>query len=226
MLISVSTVFASTNPPPTTYTVTSLTTSTTTTTLTSTATVTTSSSTATNFGASRSIPAFGNLNLTLSLSATSIKSGQVIKINVAMANTLPDPNNVNSANSWPLVGLVDGSCGTLIYPMGIEIIRGTNLSAASSSYLALFVGPQTCPNGAGTPVSEWLFKADGLSQWALPVPFQAYNPMNATLQVSGYSTWNGIDPGTTVHHAFEPGIYTVAAGDAWGDLIVMQFAVT
>jgi hypothetical protein len=151
-------------------------------------------------------------------------SGQGIKINVAMANTLPDPNNVNSANRWPLVGLVDGSCGTLIYPMGIEVIRGTNLSAASSSYLALSVGPQTCPNGAGTPVSQWQFRAD--SYWALPVPFSAPNPMNVTLTLSGYWTWNGIDPGTEVHHAFEPGIYTVAAGDAWGDLIVMQFTVT
>jgi hypothetical protein len=161
--------------------------------------------------------------LTLSLSATSIKSGQGIKINVAMANTLPDPNNVNSANRWPLTGLADNGCGTSFYPMGIEILRGTNLSAASSSYLALFVGPSTCPNGT-TPVPEWLFKAD--SQWALPVNFQAYSPMNVTLQVSGYSTWNGIDPGTTVHHAFEPGIYTVAVGDVWGDLFVMQFTVT
>jgi len=140
-----------------------------------------------------------------------------------MTNTLSDPNNVSNANQWPLVGLVDNSCGTTIYPMGIEIIRGTNLSAASRFYLALSVGPQSCPNGTGTPIPMWLFKAD--SQWALPVNFPAYSPMNATLQVSGYWTWNGIDPGTAVHHVFEPGIYSVVAGDVWGDLIVMQFSV-
>jgi hypothetical protein len=60
---------------------------------------------------------------------------------------LSTSNSVAAATTWPLSGLLANSCGTTIYPMGIEVLRGTNLSAASSSYLTLFSpGPRSCPN--------------------------------------------------------------------------------
>ncbi len=222
---SISTVVVTTNPPPITSTLTSLLMSTITSTLTSTTTVTTSSSTTMNTGTGRSIPAFGNLQLTVSLNATSVKSGQGVKINVAMANALSSPNQVTSANRWPLVGLVDYACGTVYYPMGVEMLRGTNLSAASSSYLTLFhPGPQSCPNEPSSGIPSYVFKAD--SQLAIPENTGEYLSMNATLEVNGYWTWNGIDPNSAVHHFFEPGIYTLAAGDEWGDPVLLQVTVT
>jgi hypothetical protein len=69
----------------------------------------------------------------------------------------------------------------------------------------------------------YVFKAD--SQWTIPENIAQYYPMNATLEVSGYWTWNGADPSSAVHHLFEPGVYTVAAGDEWGDVVLLHFTV-
>jgi hypothetical protein len=206
--------------------ITSLTTTTITSTLTITSTPTASSST-TNFVARRGITNPAGLQLDVSLNTTSMKSGQGIQVSVAMANELSNQNQVTSANSWPLVGLTDGGCGTTIYPMGLEILRGTNLSAASSSYLSWFrPGPYSCPEEPSTGYQSYVFKAN--SQWALPASAtntSQFYPMNATIQASGYWTWNGVDPNTAVHHPFESGVYTVAVGDEWGDFTI-QFTVT
>ncbi len=211
-----------------TVTQTSTTTSTITSAVTSTTigttTVTTSSSMTALAGLTRSIPSNANLLLTVSLNTTSIQGGKGVSIGVSMTNLLSTSNSVASATTWPLTGLIDNSCGTTIYPMGIEVIRGTNLSAASSSYLTLFhPGPQSCPNEPAAGIPSYVFKAD--SQWAIPENVPAYYPMNATLEVSGYWTWNGIDPNSAIHHLFEPGIYTVAAGDEWGDVVLLHFTV-
>jgi hypothetical protein len=123
-----------------------------------------------------------------------------------------------------LVGLVDNGCGTTIYPMGVEILRGTNLSAASSSYLELFSpGPRLCPSEPTSGISEYVFKAD--SQMALPDRYSQYYWMNATLEPSGYWTWDGANLSSAIHHPLEPGIYTVVAGDEWGDLVLLHFTV-
>jgi hypothetical protein len=123
--------------------------------------------------------------------------------------------------------MVDTICGTTIYPMAIEILRGTNLSAASSSYLMLFSpGPVSCPLEPTSGYQSYSFKPN--SQWALPASDSStsqYYPMNATIQASGYWTWNGVDSSTAIHHVFDSGIYTVVAGDEWGDTITMQFVV-
>jgi hypothetical protein len=111
--------------------------------------------------------------------------------------------------------------------MGIEVIRGTNLSAASSSYMTLFhPGPVTCPGIPASGIPSYVFKAD--SQWAIPEnvgQYPQYFPMNSTLEVSGYWTWTGPDFNNAIHHLFEPGIYTVVAGDEWGDVVLLHFTV-
>jgi len=136
---------------------------------------------------------------------------------------LSTPNQVTSATAWPLTGLLDNPCGTTIYPMGIEILRGTNLSAASSSYLTLFPpGYRTCPNIPAS-IPSYVFKAN--SQWAIPENVGQYYPMVATLGASGYWTWSGPDFNNAIHHLFEPGIYTVVAGDEWGTVVLLHFTV-
>jgi hypothetical protein len=107
--------------------------------------------------------------------------------------------------------------------MGFEVIRGTNLSAASSSYLTLFSpGYVTCP-AIPASIPSYEFKPD--SQWAIPENVPQYYPMNSTLKVSGYWTWTGPDYNNAVHHLFEPGTYTVVAGDEWGSVVLLHFTV-
>jgi hypothetical protein len=134
---------------------------------------------------------------------------------------LSTANDVTSAADWPLTGLLDGPCGTSIYPMGVELVRGTNLSAASTNYLVLFSGPTMCPNQP-SQIPGYVFKAD--SQLAQVAGY--YYGMNATIRVGGYWTWDRANPSANpVFHPFEPGIYTVVAGDEWGDVVLLHFTV-
>jgi hypothetical protein len=46
--------------------------------------------------------------------------------------------------------------------------------------------------------------------------------MYAQAQPNGY--WTGADP-DAVQHNFEPGVYTIVAGDEWGALVILHFTV-
>jgi len=144
-----------------------------------------------------------------------------------MTNMLSTSNNVTSAASWPLNGLSENGCGTTFYPMGIEVIRGTNLSAASSNYLdLLYPGPHSCPKGP-YQVSWYQFKNGSQIAHVSSVSFPPYFLMNATMSFGGYWTWDRtVDPSANpVFHPFEPGVYTVVAGDEWGDVVLLHFTV-
>jgi hypothetical protein len=75
-------------------------------------------------------------------------------------------------------------------------------------------------------IPGYLFKAD--SQMAQVEGYSGYNyAMNATINASGYWTWDrAINPSANpVFHPFEPGIYTVVAGDEWGNVVLLHFTV-
>jgi hypothetical protein len=101
-----------------------------------------------------------------------------------------------------------------------------NLSVASSNYLQLFnPGPHSCPSEPASGIPSYAFKAN--SQWAIPGSSGQYYPMNATISVGGYWTWDRtMNPSANpVFHPFEPGIYTVVAGDEWGNVVLLHFTV-
>src|ERR1035438_2825550 len=66
-----------------------------------------------------------NLQLRLSVNATTVAPGQAFTIAVSEFNTLTTTNNVSAANTWALDGLELGPCGHSYGPtqgpLGIEV---------------------------------------------------------------------------------------------------------
>ena len=46
--------------------------------------------------------------------------------------------------------------------------------------------------------------------------------MSFNLKVRNY--WRGDHPNAVLHN-FEPGVYTVVAGDEWGTLVILHFTI-
>ena len=174
------------------------------------------------------------LELSLSLASTDYQPGESITINITEFNTLTTPNNLSAIEKdWPLSGLSLGGCGTLNYPMGIDIFQGNygenNVSELENkSTLSIFYpGPYNCP--AIFDVTNYLFGplsndaiigALGNSEYFLSLPMTSLVYTNGT-----WSPYNGGYPGST-YYKFSPGIYTVIGGDVWGDLVILHFLVT
>ena len=167
-----------------------------------------------------------DLELKMSLNATSIPKGGAVNISVAEYNTLTVVNNVTTSTNWPVTGLSDGPCGTLNEPIGFEVFGGyytvSNISSAKS--LELYSpGFYSCP-----------MILSGISSYR-------FSPHNSTAAIYGscgssLCFTNEISSGVVVRghwgsgigssfNTLAPDVYTVVAGDEWGTLTFLYFIV-
>jgi len=167
------------------------------------------------------------LRLGLSLNATTIRSGQTVNFSVSEYNTLAVMNNVSASSSWPLKGLEVGPCGNLREPFGIAVYRGyQSRSSVSSASAVSFIEPRVfhCPLILSS-ISQYSFYPDGYKAqiWGscTPEPCGSVEAIS-NIPLNGY--WNSVFA-TSYHTDFPPGIYTVAAGDEWGQLVLLYFVV-
>ena len=162
----------------------------------------------------------------LALNETAIAPGQTISITVYERNTLQETNNVSASDMWPINGLSIGPCGALNMPFGIVVYRGNTsvLAVPGVQPLELYKpGPYYCPMIlSGT--TAYVFQPASSEAQVLgscsPNPCFSSN-MSSTINVRGH--W-----GTSLiqFSNFDPGIYTVVAGDEWGQHVVLSFDVT
>jgi hypothetical protein len=167
------------------------------------------------------------LSLSLSLDMTTYKPGQDVSITVDVKNTWPETNHVPVADNWPYSDLASGQCD-LGAPYGIAIFQGDYTSANFSAItpLALWDYGLVVPCPVEIPLNYYVFEP--LSDIATAFSSEASFPnfteaINFELTATGY--WTGTRP-TVAKHNFAPGVYTVAAGDEWGALVVLHFTVT
>ena len=169
----------------------------------------------------------GGLSLSLSLDETTYQPGQNVTITLDEINTLSKTNNVNSADNWPFTGLSDGPCGTLNYSFGVAIYQGYHTTGDLSSLTPLNLydpaARYPCPMML-SQISTYQFQPSGDTAavfqlgGASPVLTEK---MTSAIQPAGY--WTGSP--TAVLTDFTPGIYTVAAGDEWGAIVILHFTV-
>jgi len=170
-----------------------------------------------------------NLELQLSLNASSIRTGEAVNISLAEYNTLSTANNVTASNDWPVPGLTDGGCGTVNDPIGFEVFYGyytpSNISAARS--LELFSpGLRSCPMIL-SGISSYGFhphssRADVYGSCSSGLCFAA--EVSSGVVVRGY--WSGGFLMGSSFHALSSGVYTVVGGDEWGAAAYLYFVVT
>ena len=158
------------------------------------------------------------LRLTLQISGSQIQQGGSVAINVTETNTNTKPLNQSAKTAWAIQGLRMNACYDSVYPFGVAVYKGhytvDNLSFASRLNLYPF---EPCPLLIRY-ISGYHFQP--ASDMALVLPGSGSSlPMAAGVIASGNFTSG--DSRTN----FMPGVYTVVAGDEWGSLVFLYFAI-
>lgn len=181
------------------------------------------------------------LKLLLTLNSTVLQSGQVLNISISIHNPLPNVNNVSGASDWALPVLQDFSTQPVPCPfyVSFQIFNGyyteSNASTARSPL-------QLSPSGLAISClalqrSYYLFQPlDDDAEFLVSTPPPSYLtlPMGTSRLVRGsFSaacctsfgaiTMIPVPPSSVL--PFSVGVYTIAAGDEWGQLVLLHFAV-
>lgn len=185
--------------------------------------------------ATSSVLSPNGLRLTLSMPDTAFSQGTGVPIDISLFNTLTTANNLTPMNGGTEFKL--GPCTQL--PLGVAIFEGNyaanNLSQGTP--LGLFYpGIYSCP--AMFDVDYWLFapQSDNITLVSLQptgtgnatAPRDMWTQeADANLEYWGY--WSGqaeFYPSLNASFtSFPPGSYTVAASDAWGQLVILHFNI-
>lgn len=177
------------------------------------------------------------LQLVLALNTTKLESDQGLNITVEERNILQTETNVTAARSWALKNPTLTNCGLLDSPFGIEVLSGYyTVSNLSLGQPLIIFDPETiyCPSAPLVAYYRFEPLSDNVS--IVPVgilpnqtsPYRFYPPFPdfSSVTVDGFwpSTAIGIQY-STPPTPFAPGEYTVAAGDEWGQLLLLYFTV-
>ena len=164
------------------------------------------------------------------MNSVQLQRGQSIGATVTVFNSLETVNNVSAASEWPIKGLTTGACGTLNEPLGLALFQGyytsQNISLAGAPLELYYPGVYNCP--AILDVKYYLFQPHSYSATIGVSPsFGPQTPYPITASVGANGSWTGsaVNGQSAAHHLFFPGIYTVVAGDEWGDILMLYFVV-
>lgn len=164
------------------------------------------------------------LRLYVSLNSSVLGIGQSVNISIQEYNPLARSVNISSSNRWPASGLSLGPCGTLNFPMGLEVYAGylTRSNVFLEIPLPLYSpGARFCPMILSY-IQYFIFQpeTDAVQVFGSCTPNPCITiPMATHLSVGGF--WLA-----SIYVNFPPGIYTVAAGDEWGSMVLPHFTVT
>ena len=172
------------------------------------------------------------LSLSLSLDSTIYQPGQPISIVVDEINTLLKTNKVSASEKWPVAGLSVEPCGTLNYPFGVVVYKGNYTSADISSAIPLdLYGPyagHSCPRLLGS-IASYVFQPSNdiadIFQTSETNAAITQMKMNSDVEPTPTGYWIRNDM-NIFFTDFDPGVYTVVAGDEWGTMVVRHFTVS
>jgi len=178
-----------------------------------TVTTTTTIPTTTMSTTTSALPVNG-LQLQLSVNTTKLTPGEVLQISVSEYNTLSTVNNVAAENSSAVSNLALGPCkNTFVQPFGVALFQGHFTKQNISLATALGIFPLVpCPLFI-RQVTGFIFLPDSINAAVLPGgDISSSTPMSAEVTVTGIFAQG------TQSHPFDPGAYTIVAGDEWGTL--------
>jgi hypothetical protein len=169
------------------------------------------------------------LSLSLSLDSTTYQPSQQITIVIDEINTLSSSNNVHASNDWALNGLTLNNCGIESYPFGISIFRGYCTSSTISKATPLYFYDHTIDHGCQSIAnfSDYIFmpKSD-LASSVFNETTHSDAPLKYEITTNGYWPVYAAPYYNYFFSTFEPGIYTVVAGDEWGAMVILHFTVS
>ena len=166
---------------------------------------------------SASVASADGLRLTLRISGTQIPTGGSVTINVTETNTRAATLNISAGKNWPVSGLRMSPCYTSVYPFGIAVYQGHYAKDNISAAKPLNIYPLLLCPLLFRYISGYYFAPSSDSAMILP---GSGSPLRMTSGVAASGNYTG-----TNQNGFNPGEYTVAAGDEWGALVLLYFAV-
>jgi len=138
-------------------------------------------------------------------------------------NALATSNNVSEGKDWALSGLSLGACGTAAYPFGVGLYRGAYTAGNVSQATPLRIYPLVPCAMLIRLVTGYLFQPSSDLAVILPSgPNATATPMAANETATTEYT---VGASLTSSRPLGPGTYTVAAGDEWGSVVVVHFAI-
>jgi hypothetical protein len=157
----------------------------------------------------------------MSLSATNATGEAAIQVSVNETNSLQSQNNVTGADDLLFGTLSPFPASLYLSPMYLGVFEGNYTISDLSSASPLEVLVQPTYTGLLGRVDYFVFQASSdnatayvselaLNETWLPVSQSWTTPVSGTVTVKGLS----------------PGVYTVAAGDEWGEILLLYFIVS
>jgi hypothetical protein len=188
---------------------------------------TTTTSTTTN---SATVSSITGLSLSLSLDGTTYQPNQEVSITVDEVNSLSGINNVPVSNNRPYSSLQAAPCD-YISPYGIAVFQGnyTTSNFSTGTPLTLYDPhvARLCPTTYG--ITSYSFESSNdmaaVIETSNPSPTNSSQQMKYELTINGYWPDDNFSSNSQLT-SFEPGVYTVVAGDEWGALVVVHFTVS
>ena len=175
---------------------------------------------------SSSTSSTNGLSLSLSLGSTTYQPGQEVSIAVDEKNALSTINNVTATTNFSSEFMSGYTNAPSPLPFGLAVLQGNYTLSNYSTVMPLiiydpskvYIGTQVV--GPTSYFFQPLNDTDVLSGGD-------YNSSNGLkmqyeINVNGYWPNNA----STTSTNFEPGVYTVVAGDEWGALVLVHFTVS
>ena len=175
----------------------------------------------------------GDLSLQLSIGAP-VGQSNTVQLNISEYNDALSYNNVSASSGWPVSGLSLGPCGTFEFPFGVVLYLGyyTDQNVSSGTPLTIYTpnANMTSAPRPDCPAKPDVFSYDFAPQsdyavvnlnWADGNTSSTYS-LSDSVSIIGY--WSE-SAGTEAFHPLDPGIYTVLAGDEWGNTVLQYITV-
>jgi hypothetical protein len=170
------------------------------------------------------------LSLSLSLDGTTYPPGQEVSIAVYEKNTLPTINDVPAADNLPseLTEATGFTNEPSPFPFGLAVFQGNyTLSNYSNATPLIIYDPSKVYIGTQV-VGPTSYSFQPLSDIAV-LEGGSYSSSTGDLKIQYElqlnGSWSGNPPGDVLNN-FNPGVYTVVAGDEWGALVFLHFTVS
>ena len=194
-------------------------------------TQTSSSTTKDNSGRSSvSSNSTNGLSLSLSLDGTTYQTNQEVSIIVDENNLLTITNNVSATDNLPseLTEATGFTNEPSSLPFGLAVFQG-NYTLSSYSTVTPLIIYDPSKVYIGTQVvgpTSYSFQPSSDAAYIEGGSYSSSNglmKMQYELQLNGYWDDNLMK---AVQDNFNPGVYTVVAGDEWGNMVILHFTVS
>ena len=174
---------------------------------------------------SASTESVNGLSVSLATDRTTYQPGQSVSITVDEKNLLSTTNDIPAADNLP-PEFRSGFPNDPSFPLGLAVLRGNYTGANYSTAAPLIIyDPNKVYNGT-TAAAPTAYSFSPFIDVAI-LKGGDYNSSDAIrlhIQISVNGYWS--DNESASFNNFEPGIYTIVAGDEWGTLVALHFAVT